>query len=99
TIFERDHAAASAPWGEYLTVPETTLEQWRDELQEITPEAFRANNGALWEQWAFYDTASNERWRLYKVGTWLADRALQASGKSIVELRTMNGADIQQLLS
>jgi hypothetical protein len=49
-------------------------------------------------KWALYDKEADERWRVYKVGTWLVDRALQNSGKNILDLRKLSAEEILNLV-
>ncbi len=74
TAFERDFAHVAVPWGEYP--PEISL--WTDEIMRLPDDAPR-------EQWLFKHP-DGRRWIGLRVGTYLADRAMRASGKSSAEL-------------
>lgn len=86
TVFERDRAECQPLWGLYK--PEEA-EVW---LQEIIaqgdnvphyPYMYRHNDG--------------RRWIGYKVGTYLIDKVLKASGKSIEELTILECGEIKRL--
>ncbi len=70
TVFERDQAGGPTPWGEY---PENVSE-WMDELMAVPEMEDR-------RPWMSRHP-DGRRWIAYKVGTYLAERAVQASGKS-----------------
>lgn len=98
TVFEQRYAGSRRLWGDYAQHDEATLEKWREGLLAIPAAAYVANTDNVWQRWAFYDHETGERWRVYKVGTWLVERALQESGKDIIDLRTWTSADIRALL-
>jgi hypothetical protein len=74
TVFERDLAGGRVPWGEY---PEDVSE-WAEELMALP-------DGEDPRPWMFQHP-DGRRWIAYKVGTYLVDRAIVASGKSSAEL-------------
>jgi len=37
----------------------------------------------------FFDNPDGRRWVGYKTGTWIVDKAMQKSGKSVVELTVL----------
>ncbi len=74
TVFARDFADATFPWTDY---PDD-VQDWVTELME-TPED---NPGNHW----LSRHPDGRRWVGYSVGTYLVDQALQASGKSVVDL-------------
>lgn len=86
TIFERKYADFAEPYDDYSTVGEALLTKWRDELAAISHSDYIAEDGTLWRQWAFYDTADNQRWKLYKTGTWVVDQYLARSEKDILDI-------------
>ena len=93
TIFERQYAGVKVPWGEYALHNAETLKKWRKIIEEVSFEKYKHEEG-LWEKLAFYDEESGERWRLYKVGTWLVDEALKKSELDILKLRDKSAQDI-----
>jgi len=97
TVFEREYANVQALWGVYEDHEEAKLRIWQDALAAISPEQYYREPG-VYNTWAFYDPNDMQRWKLYKVGTWLVDRALLKSGKDIRDFRTMTAAQIQSLL-
>jgi hypothetical protein len=74
TAFERDAAGARVPWGSYP--PEVA--SWVSELRALPADAAR-------DEWLFRHP-DGRRWIGLRAGTYLADRAMQASGKSAAEL-------------
>ena len=82
TVFERDSAKISVPWGDY---PDN-VSAWLAELMALPPDAPR-------EQW-FSRHPDGRRWIGYKVGAYLADRATRASRRSPADLVLVPTADI-----
>jgi hypothetical protein len=85
TAFERDFAGARPPWGAY---PDD-VSAWVNEVLALPP-------GAPTRQWMFQHP-DGRRWIGYKVGTYLADRAIRASGRSAAELVSTPAEDILRL--
>src|SRR5207249_1562042 len=74
TAFERDFGGRRPPWGEY---PED-VRQWVSELLDLP-------SSAPYHQWMFQHP-DGRRWIGYRAGTYIADRAIAASGRSAAEL-------------
>jgi len=74
TAFERDAAGWNPPWGDYP--PEAGA--WIEELLDV-------DGMASYATWMFQHP-DGRRWIGYRAGTWLADRAIAASGRSAAEL-------------
>jgi hypothetical protein len=85
TAFERDFAHARVPFGEYP--PEAG--EWLRELQAVRP----GERDAPWMS----RHPDGRLWIGYKVGTYLADRAMQRSGKSSAELARMPAGQVLAL--
>lgn len=96
TVFERLYGNVAVPWGDYSEHGTKTLELWLSLLKETTFERYLYEDG-LWQKLAFYDEESGERWRVYKVGTWLVDEALKKTGLDILDLRLKSADDILKL--
>lgn len=74
TVFERDMAGMPAPWGKYP--PEVV--EWTREILELPDDA-------PWKQWMSRHP-DGRRWVGYKVGAYIADRAMRSSKRSAAEL-------------
>jgi hypothetical protein len=74
TAFERDFGGAPTPWGAYP--PEVAA--WTTELLAQGP----APSSRAW----MYTHPDGRRWIGFKVGTYLADRAVRQSGLSLAQL-------------
>jgi len=74
TAFERDFGGAPTPWGAYP--PE--VGSWTTELLAVDP-------AAAFREW-MYAHPDGRRWIGFKVGTYIADRAVRESGLSLAEL-------------
>jgi hypothetical protein len=83
--FERDYSNAASPWGWYP--PDAAL--WVDELRRLPSTAERS-------PWVGRHP-DGRRWIALKAGTYLADRAIRASGKSPATLVTTTPAEILAL--
>lgn len=94
TVFERQYAGSKPLWGEYSAVDEQTLTRWRDSLHKLAIEDYLNPHTGKWQQWAFFDETDNERWKLYKTGTWIVDTYLQRTGKDIINIVHMPASEI-----
>jgi uncharacterized protein YjaZ len=74
TAFEREFGGAPTPWGAYFA----EVEEWTTELLAQGP-------GASFREW-MYEHPDGRRWIGFKVGTYLADRAVRESAVSLVQL-------------
>jgi uncharacterized protein YjaZ len=74
TAFERDSGGRQPPWGEY---PEN-VQSWVEELLQLPLTA-------SYDQWMFRHP-DGRRWIGYRAGTYIADRAIKASGRSAAQL-------------
>jgi len=77
TAFERDYGGAPTPWGTYPS----DVEAWTREFLALPADAPS-------RQW-MYQHPDGRRWIGFRVGTYLADRAVRASGLSLAQLATM----------
>ena len=85
TAFERDYGGAPTPWGAYPT----DVDAWTKELLALPANAPE-------RQW-MYQHPDGRRWIGFKVGTYVADRAVRASGLSLAQLTTMPAGEIIKL--
>lgn len=74
TAFERDFGGAPTPWGAYPA----EVGAWTTELLTLAP-------GVSFREWMF-EHPDGRRWIGFKVGTYLADRAVRESGLSLAQL-------------
>jgi hypothetical protein len=74
TAFERDYGGASPPWGQYPK----EVSHWTKEILALPDDAPR-------DRWLFHHP-DGRRWIGLRVGTYLADCAMNASGKTSAEL-------------
>jgi len=94
TVFEREYAGVSPLWGEYKQHSPKELAKWRDAMAAISVEDYRGEKNGLWDKWAFYDKEDGKRWKVYKTGVWVADRAIENSGIKILGMRRMLAKEI-----
>lgn len=74
TAFERDAAGSDPPWGQY----DSQVGSWVSELMALPREA-------PYGDWMFRHP-DGRRWIGYRAGTYLADRAIENSGRSAAQL-------------
>jgi uncharacterized protein YjaZ len=86
TVFEREYAAASPPYGDYD--PEV-IESWLEELQQV------GDNESYYPY--MYRHADGRKWMAYKVGTYLVDQAIAKSGKNIIKLTGLRADAVLRL--
>jgi hypothetical protein len=85
TVFERDVAKVPVPWGE----PPPDPMAWTREILAQPPTADL-------DRWMFRHP-DGRRWIGYRVGTFLVDRAIRASGKSAADLVFVPAEEIVRL--
>ena len=85
TAFERDFGNTPTPWGAYP--PE--VPDWVQELCALPPDSSRTT-------WMSRHP-DGRRWIGYKAGTYLADRAMQATGRSASELVSASTEQILEM--
>jgi uncharacterized protein YjaZ len=85
TAFERDFGGVRPPWGEYP--PE--VEAWTREVLALRRDAPR-------EDWLFQHP-DGRRWVGFRVGTFLVDRAMRASGQTSANLVRVPTATIIEM--
>ena len=85
TAFQRDAAGADVPWATY---PDE-VELWVDELRSLPLHA-------PYPDWMFQHP-DGRRWIGYRAGTYIADRAIAASGRSAADLVGTPAAEILAL--
>lgn len=88
TVFEREFAGSQPLWGDY---PEEVAD-WVDELRALPMSAFDS-----YAQWMFMHP-DGRRWIGYRAGTYVADQAVAASGRSSAELVRMPTQELLDLL-
>ena len=87
TAFERDFAGANPPWAEY---PED-IETWVEELIALPLSAL-----AQYSDWMFAHP-DGRRWIGYRAGTFIVDRAMEASGMSSAEMVLLDTQEVLEL--
>jgi hypothetical protein len=85
TAFERDAGGRIPPWGQYA-----------QEASAWVAELLRLPLTASYEQWMFQHP-DGRRWIGYRAGTYIADRAIGASGSSAAELVLVETAEILRM--
>ena len=85
TVFERDFAGPPPPWGMYP-----------DDVGAWVAEILALPANAPSREW-MYRHPDGRRWIGYKVGTYLVDRAIRASGRSAAALVSSSTDDIVRL--
>jgi uncharacterized protein YjaZ len=83
TVFERDAAGASPPWGMY---PRNVM-NWVTELSSLPPDADRG-------YWLTKSHADGRRWIGMRAGAYLVDQAMRTTGQSSAELVSTSTEDI-----
>jgi len=86
TVFERDHANYLPLYGQYEDG--ATMKHWYKEVSVCD-----------WDKRdeLMFEHPDGRKWIGYKTGTWLIDRALSGSGKSVVDLMHLPADDIIRL--
>jgi len=98
TVFERDYAGVVPLWGEYKQHSIQELMSWQDAMSAIPTEDYESEDSNLWNMWAYYDKEDGQRWKAYKTGSWLADKAIKTSNIDILKLRSDSAENIINLI-
>jgi hypothetical protein len=85
TAFARDFAGAEQPWATYPS----EVERWYEEVKVLPASATTG-------EWMFFHS-DGRAWVGYKVGTFLVDRAMKASGRSAAGLAGLASEDVVRL--
>lgn len=85
TVFERDAGGRESPWGQY---PDN-VEEWISELLELPMTA-------PYNQWMFQHP-DGRRWIGYRAGTYIAEQAILASGRSAADLARVPSDEILKM--
>ena len=85
TVFERDEGGRTYPWAQYPA----DASAWVAELMALPSDT----NLSTW----MYRHPDGRRWIGIRAGTYLADRAINASGKSAAELVSYPSAEVIRL--
>ena len=93
--FERDYGGNDAVYGDYSAHPEAQLRSWLDDIRGLGTEYFE--NEETWRKWAFYHPDYDEKWIVYKVGSFILDNVLASSGLDILGLRDKTSSEILAL--
>lgn len=94
-IFERDYAHNQAAYGEYTQFSDQQLLSWLREIESVGVEYFEKVD--TWHKWAFYHPEYDQKWIIYKVGTWLMDKVLHENNLDILDVKDMTASEIIQL--
>lgn len=87
SVFARSFAADTAPWSRYPT----EAPAWAREVIALPPSAL-----AQYNQWMFQHP-DGRRWIGYRAGTWVAEQAVQRSGRSAASLAMVSTDSILSL--
>lgn len=90
TVFEREYCGIWQPYGDYRKTPEEKLRKWIKNLQDLSIEDFQNN----YSDWKFFHPKLKEKWILYKVGTWIADQALEKNNIKILDLSNKTAIEV-----
>lgn len=92
SAFERDLGGKAAPWAEYPRGPNDSyaeVRRWVEELLVLPPDA-------PYRDWMF-EHPDGRRWIGYRAGTYLADLAMAALGKSAGALARITAEEVLRL--
>lgn len=88
TVFERNLTGSPVPYGQYDL---ETVAKYVEIIKNL-------NIDYDFERWKFYDKESQQKWILYKVGTYLIDSVIIKTGKSIIDLNKLSAIEILNLI-
>lgn len=96
TVFERQYANGSVPYGDYSEVKEVNFQEWINILKDIPADQY---TDEIHAQWAFYNEKLNERWIIYRLGTWMVDNVLHNNQLDILDLKDKTAKEILEMFN
>lgn len=93
--FEREYAKNDAAYGDYSTHTDEQLQSWLNEIKSVGTRYFEDEEA--WLRWAFYHPEYDQKWIVYKVGSWLVDRILSTNNLDILDLKDKTAQEIVAL--
>lgn len=93
--FEREYAKNDAVYGDYSTHTDEQLKGWLSEIKSVGTRYFEDEE--TWHRWAFYHPEYDQKWIIYKVGSWLVDRILSTNNLDILDLKDKTAQQIVAL--
>lgn len=90
--FERDYGKNDVIYSDYSAYSEEQLKQWLEEIRAVGTEYFE--NEETWRKWAFYHPEYDEKWIVYKVGSFVLDNVLAESGLDILDFTNKSADEI-----
>ena len=94
-VFERQYAGAAAAYGDYSQYSEEELGGWLDEIRSIGTAYYE--DTTVWQEWASYHPKYEQKWLIYKVGSWFIDRTLNKNQLDLLDLKDMTADQIISL--
>jgi hypothetical protein len=85
TVLERDRAGTDPPWARLED--DETMCAWAAEVAAL-------GTAFDWRRWKFHDPQTGRSFVLYRVGTFVVDRALAATGEEIEAFAGRSAAEI-----
>ena len=90
-VFERDFGGTSPLWASYEE--EEVMQKWLNEIKSLELDP----NSEQYFDYKFGEVGA-AKWMLYKLGTWIADKALERNTQlTIIDLSTKTSKEIIQL--
>lgn len=95
-VFEQQYTNTAASYADYSMHADEQLHTWLDEIRTIGNEYFESTD--IWHKWAFYHPEYDEKWIIYKVGSWLVDNVLKENNLDILNLKDKSPDEIITLI-
>ena len=93
--FEREHGGGEATYANFSEHSNEQLTDWRGQLEQVGLKYFEDTD--TWLRWAQYHPELDQKWIIYKVGTWLVQRILSENNLNILDLQDKSPDKILQL--
>lgn len=93
--FEREHGGGEATYADFNEHSDEELADWHEQLQQVGLKYFEDTD--TWLRWAQYHPELEQKWIIYKVGTWLIKRILSGNNMGILDLQDKSPEEILQL--
>jgi hypothetical protein len=95
--FEREYGNGEAAYADFSQHTEEELYDWSRQLEAVGTKYFEDND--TWHKWAFYNPELNQKWIVYKVGTWVVGEILNKNTLNVLELQDKTPSEILKLKS
>ena len=95
--FEREYGGGEASYADFSEHSDEELTDWHDQLEQVGLQYFEDRD--TWQRWAHYHPELDQKWIIYKVGSWLVKRIINDNNLDVLDLQNKTPEEILLLKS